>query len=267
VSRPVLARRAAHARRLEGRWVATWVSDPNWRVYHNLDRGARVEYAGGSVALGPSKVVVIPGWLRWYGPLAGSVRHRWLSFTLPHWSASWSRRSFDAVVVREAADPELAVVMAAFDLAEQGPRSGAGWSQAEWCRLQAACYQALGLYLEAYPPLAGHDPGRLAGLLDHIDRHPAEDLRLATLAQREHCSPAHLSRRFAATIGQSVGSYVRESRIAHAALLLAEGEASIERIAAECGFSDRYHFSRVFKRVMRQTPAAYRDQQRHWIGD
>jgi AraC-like DNA-binding protein len=43
---------------------------------------------------------------------------------------------------------------------------------------------------------------------------------------------------------------------------LAFGSDSIDQIATQLGFSDRYHFSKMFTRRMLASPAAYRKQAR-----
>ncbi len=66
------------------------------------------------------------------------------------------------------------------------------------------------------------------------------------------------TRRFRVATGHSPHQYRLRLRIERACSLLREGGLSIEAIAAETGFCDRFHFSRVFKRIMGMGPAQFR---------
>ena len=57
----------------------------------------------------------------------------------------------------------------------------------------------------------------------------------------------------------SIGHYT-EQDVAEAARALALTEKSIKQIALECGFTNRYYFTRVFTRRIGMGPAAYRRQ-------
>jgi transcriptional regulator GlxA family with amidase domain len=65
-------------------------------------------------------------------------------------------------------------------------------------------------------------------------------------------------RLFSSQIGKPPQQYYREKRIERACWLLNNSKASIEQIANETGFVDRYHFSKVFKTSTGETPASYR---------
>jgi beta-glucosidase len=56
--------------------------------------------------------------------------------------------------------------------------------------------------------------------------------------------------------------YIRKIRIAHASELLKKPGAIIDDVAEKSGFSDRIHFTKVFRRVTGQTPGQYQRQYR-----
>src|SRR5256885_155059 len=74
--------------------------------------------------------------------------------------------------------------------------------------------------------------------------------------------PASLARAFRAHYGLSVGEYGRRLRLAGAAAELAGSETPLAEIAANAGFADQSHFTRVFRRHVGTTPARYRAQAR-----
>ena len=71
----------------------------------------------------------------------------------------------------------------------------------------------------------------------------------------------HLARSFRRHYGMTVGEMLRERRVDHARRELASGRP-LSEIAAEAGFADQSHFTRVFRRVTGTTPAAFRRESR-----
>jgi AraC family L-rhamnose operon regulatory protein RhaS len=61
-------------------------------------------------------------------------------------------------------------------------------------------------------------------------------------------------------VGKPPARYLRETRLANAATMLAHSQASIEAIAEVCGFCDRNYFSTVFRKGYGVGPATYRRQ-------
>ncbi len=65
-------------------------------------------------------------------------------------------------------------------------------------------------------------------------------------------------RRFKAATGTTCQDVFRRKRIAQACLMLHFSDQTIEEVAANCGFADRHHFTRVFARERGMSPARYR---------
>jgi AraC family transcriptional regulator len=85
---------------------------------------------------------------------------------------------------------------------------------------------------------------------------------LAELAAAASVSADHLARAFRRHQGCTVGEYVRRLRVELACRLLAESEEPLAQVALAAGFSDQSHFTKVFRRRMGTTPAAFRKLQR-----
>jgi len=78
-----------------------------------------------------------------------------------------------------------------------------------------------------------------------------------------HLSRAHLSRTFKRCTGLTPQTWHRRQALERAARLLIEApEHSLAEIAQICGFSDQSHFSNAFRRVHRESPAAWRRRMR-----
>jgi AraC family transcriptional regulator len=97
----------------------------------------------------------------------------------------------------------------------------------------------------------------LARARDLIHARALESPSLADVAGEVGVAPIRLARAFRRTYGESPGHYVRRERIRAACDRLARPGASIAAVAAELGFSDQSHFTRVFRRIVGITPGAW----------
>jgi AraC family transcriptional regulator len=86
----------------------------------------------------------------------------------------------------------------------------------------------------------------------------AERLALDEIARAVGIHPDRLCHGFREQYGCSVGEYVRRLRVEFACRQLATSDAALVEIALAAGFADQSHFSKIFKRRMGMTPAAFR---------
>ncbi|MDB6113334.1 MAG: AraC family transcriptional regulator [Lacunisphaera sp.] len=87
--------------------------------------------------------------------------------------------------------------------------------------------------------------------------HLHEPLPVAQLAKMLGLSSSHLRQRFQETAGISVGRFLREFRLRHAAELLATGQTNVTEAAAACGWDTPYAFSRAFRNYWGRPPKAF----------
>jgi AraC family transcriptional regulator len=103
--------------------------------------------------------------------------------------------------------------------------------------------------------------GWLDTVTEFIHANVRGGVTLGDVARAGSVHPMHLVRAFRQRHGCSVGEYVRRCRVRWACSQL-EGseiqELSLSRLAAEAGFADHAHFTRVFKRVTGIAPSTYR---------
>jgi len=100
-------------------------------------------------------------------------------------------------------------------------------------------------------------PSWLAAAEEVVGTGVASSLR--DVAAAVGVGPTHLARTFRVHHGVSVGEYARRARLDRAARELRRGELSLAEIAAEAGFADQSHFTRLFKRYFGTTPGRYRE--------
>lgn len=91
---------------------------------------------------------------------------------------------------------------------------------------------------------------------DHLAANLAEKVSLEELSAMAHLSRYHLLRTFQGSVGLPPHTYQNQLRVDLGKQLLAEG-MPISQAAAEAGFVDQSHFSRVFKQLTGATPRQY----------
>ena len=91
-----------------------------------------------------------------------------------------------------------------------------------------------------------------------IEAHAEDPIDLGSIARAAKLSPKHLGRAFAKRMGEPPMRYRRRVLMGRAAVLLRTSNLSIERLAAQLGFPDWRHFSRLFRAEHNISPARYR---------
>lgn len=95
---------------------------------------------------------------------------------------------------------------------------------------------------------------------DAMDRAYAQPLDVPALARIAHVSPAHFSRTFRDTFGETPHRYLQRRRVERAMFLLRETGRSVTDICYEVGFGSTGTFSRTFSAIVGRTPRAYREE-------
>jgi AraC-like DNA-binding protein len=99
---------------------------------------------------------------------------------------------------------------------------------------------------------------RLLRARDLMDRAYAEPLDVPALAAVALVSPAHFSRTFRATFGETPHRYLQRRRVERAMFLLRGTDSTVTDVCMAVGFSSLGTFSRTFRSVVGLTPRAYR---------
>jgi AraC family transcriptional regulator len=222
------------------------------------------------------------------GAMEKSFRSRTLSFgrgsalTMPagtRHSARFGPRGARIVIVK----PRHASSPATNSLEQLAELRGSGFTWLAWrlaAELQAsdegAPLAAEGFALELLAATtreagslrqAGRAPAWLRSAEDLLRTHIGDCVGLGEVASTIGVHPAYLARVFRAHYGVSVGEYGRRLRLAWAASEIARGDTPLAEVAAQAGFADQSHFTRLFKRYAGITPARYRaEAQRDKLG-
>ena len=98
-------------------------------------------------------------------------------------------------------------------------------------------------------------------LQSHIEKRGDYRMTIADMAATVDLSESWFASVFKQTTGKSPLQWQLSKRIDQAKQLLAEGDLPVATIAAQLGFSDQAHLTRVFRQIAGETPAAWRKLQ------
>jgi AraC family transcriptional regulator len=94
----------------------------------------------------------------------------------------------------------------------------------------------------------------IALMEDNIER----DLRLSELANEAGVSTSHFIRSFRESTGKTPYQFLLHQRVKRAQSLMRDPATPLTEVALASGFADQRHLARVFRRITRMTPSAYR---------
>lgn len=80
------------------------------------------------------------------------------------------------------------------------------------------------------------------------------------LADAANMATNSFARLFKMSTGTTTQQYILKLRIQASCNLMHHSNKSLDEISFECGFSDRHHFSKIFKKIMKVNPSDYKKQ-------
>jgi AraC family transcriptional regulator len=92
----------------------------------------------------------------------------------------------------------------------------------------------------------------------YIDVNLERTIRNDDLATLARLTPAHFSRAFRNSVGEPPHEYVIRRRVERAQGLMLTTEAKLSDIALDCGLADQSHLTRLFRRVVGESPRVWR---------
>jgi AraC-like DNA-binding protein/ligand-binding sensor protein len=104
------------------------------------------------------------------------------------------------------------------------------------------------------------EPPVIARAREFIGEHQTEDLSLGQVAKAVNTSTFYFCKMFKKVTGIHFTDYLSRIRIEKSKNLLLNPNLRVSEIAFEVGFQSLTHFNRVFKRILGQSPTAYRTQ-------
>ena len=105
---------------------------------------------------------------------------------------------------------------------------------------------------------SGLSERQILQVVEYVNDHLNQDIKLADLSALLGISQSHLSHRFKQSIGMTPYQYLLQQRIERAKQLLKQSDRSIMDIAFLCGFSSHSHLSKQFRQLTGMSPKTYR---------
>ncbi len=225
-------------------WDHANLAAPYWRLYLMEGAGAAVRWAGRTVPLRADRA-----WLIAPDTPFGAILRRPVTQCYVHFTLAASLAAAPGVYAMRRSD-ELRTWHARAVAARSPEAGGIAW------------------HALALAALAGLPPGtlaerrtdaRVARAILAMERDVGAAHTLETVAAEAGMHARSLIRLFRAETGCTPMAWLRARRVALACELLHHGDRKIDDIATAAGFCDRYHFTKVFRRLRGVAPAAYRN--------
>jgi AraC family transcriptional regulator len=112
----------------------------------------------------------------------------------------------------------------------------------------------------AWPARGGLAPWQTRRLVAYVRENIGRRVKANDLAALVKLSTNHFQRAFKVSFQQTPARYITQQRMRVAQCLMLCTAYPLSRISLECGLCDQAHFSRLFRRVMGQSPQLWRRQ-------
>ncbi|HEX3660156.1 MAG TPA: AraC family transcriptional regulator [Acidobacteriaceae bacterium] len=107
---------------------------------------------------------------------------------------------------------------------------------------------------------------RLRPVFDYLELQSHLQIHIDTVAHLCAMSGSHFMSLFKRATGQSFHCYLNQFRIARAQVLLATTDKALDVISHETGFCNQSYFGSIFRKLVGETPRAYRRRSGDDIG-
>lgn len=108
------------------------------------------------------------------------------------------------------------------------------------------------------PVRGGLCPWQVRKVTSHVEAHLDRPIKNEDLAMLVRLTPSHFGRAFRNSFGEPPHEYVIRRRVELAQGLMLSTDASLSEIALDCGLADQSHLTRLFRRIVGESPSAWR---------
>jgi AraC-like DNA-binding protein len=234
-------------------WKLRGATDAYWRLYWPLNRGGKVECQGARIALDPGRLYLIMPHTAFDSSCTRTFAKWYIHFTvggLHDWGQPGVMTLRPSRRMRTLLNRTCPLL----------PTALGNELEPDW---QLATLELIVLTLEAAfrsHQLAPANP-KLSRCIHFMQERLTEKVTLQEIARFAGVSPRTLSQMFVSELGFSPIRYLLELRLNRAMKLLRYTNHSIEEVAEESGFGNRYYFTRMFVKYRQVSPAVFRKSQ------
>ncbi len=233
-------------------WKYENVTRAYWQLYWNETSGASIIFEGEEIKLTPDIIVLIPPYTTFSTQCTGKFNHLYMHFTAGEPFNMVKRQILIHNVVETLRTNMKALKDRLLSLKHS--------QQKESMLIYSLVYDVLlNIQESEFSGKSELDP-RIKFVTDLMHEHFSENLSNQEICEKIHMSQTNFIRLFKQELGISPQKYLKFVKMEKATYMLCYTCRKIEEIAEMTGFTDRYHFSRVFKHQRGKSPAAYRKQ-------
>ncbi len=223
---------------------------PFWRLYYPLSRSGYITWQGREIALEPGHVYLIAP----ETPFSCRKNDVVLDKIVMHFLVSDSYCNCSDAIFDFPESPVFSIL--AEQLIARLPENENSYSMP--MSAMALCAAALEKIPDEYLVDEHLIDPRLLDIRRDIRKNLKLEHKNADMAKRLGVSSTIFVRRFNAAFGLTPQQYILEERLRQAAALLLHSDQSIDEIAENTGFCDRYYFTRAFTKFRYISPAKFR---------
>jgi AraC-like DNA-binding protein len=258
-------------------WECENMSFPFWRVYHSRTGGSYVRFDGREVELSPSKLILIPPYTSFSTRLKGGLStpnesikgvkiddeqeidgYKKLGMSdqlFVHFNLDYL---FDKIKCNIYEIELTNYWMQEIKLIEQDRLKNQNSIDFQ------SNIKITGLILYALQNLSATVwetntiDNRILKVIKYIEANLSNELTNTYLSSIVNLATNSFARLFRDSLHCSVQQYIQKKRIDVGIIFLHYSDIEIDDIASKCGFYDRSHFSKIFKRITGIAPVSYR---------
>lgn len=265
------------------KWEHTTLSFPFWRIYYNFKEGAVIEYRDNEYRMETDKIYLIApntdyrsriegnkmpdsGYHLEGGSIGSLTKEekekilvgRTIEHLFIHFSLGFPYDNASLGIYPLALDENLKNKINYLKQYLSGTNDTTLFNVQAFLVVQSLICEVLQSVDESKWKQGASDI-RVARIINYIENHYDQDLSNELLASKACMSTNSFSRLFKNEIGASLQKYIKKKRIDYACMLLTHSNMSIDEITFKAGFSNRFHFTRVFHEIVQTTPAKYKN--------
>jgi AraC-like DNA-binding protein len=258
-------------------WECKNMSFPFWRLYHSRLGGSYVLFEGKKIELSPDKIIIIPPYTSFSSRLKGTdpneniqgiriqqeeeialYQKRGMTDQMfVHFNLGYPYDQIQPDVYEITIDSEREKLVREIENDRlQEPNAIGFSSNLKIVSLILATLQQIPAALWQQP----ETDNRIQKAIRYIDKNLDKPLTNESLSTLANLATNSFARLFRESMNSSVQQYIQQRRIDQAVILLHHSDLSIDEISSQCGFYDRHHFSRVFRKQTGIPPGSYRQK-------
>ncbi len=235
-----------------GNWNFEHNHMPFWRLYYNFAEGALLKHAKQTINLEPNKIILI-------SPdteiTTAAAKEKHIKHFFVHFDISCiAKHQPSGIFEVDASDMHPLINMICRENKDfNGLRNTLRVRSLVTFLLSHLPDDILHLWM-----LKSNAEERILSVINYLQENYQKKPTNEELAAVADISVNQLLRDFKNHTGLPPQTYLRREQIRNACILMNSTTLSIDEVAEQTGFFDRYHFSKIFRRVTGLPPAAYR---------